>query len=189
MRILIVDDDKIALDLLENALNKVGYEITTAESGDEAVDKLKFGNYDLLITDLVMEGLDGIGVLKEAKKIDPEISVIVLTGHGNLESAIDALRLSADDYLLKPCNFDELFLRISYCHKTREMRKKIKLYEDILPICSVCKEIRDDTGKNPGEGKWMSIETYITKKTGVLMSHTLCHECGKNFFKIPLSTF
>ena len=156
-----------------------GYDITTAENGESAIAKLKEKRFDLVITDLIMEGLDGIQVLKQAKKSDPELPVIILTGYGDMTSAIDALRLGADDYLLKPSDVGELFFRVSGCLEKYELKRKIKLYEDILPICAVCKKIRDDTGKEPGKGEWMTVETYISRKTGVLFSHGYCKECAK----------
>ena len=177
--ILLVDDEEIILKSLGKDLKTEGYDITTAENGESAIAKLKEKRFDLVITDLIMEGLDGIQVLKQAKKSDPELPVIILTGYGDMTSAIDALRLGADDYLLKPSDVEELFFRVSGCLEKYELKRKIKLYEDILPICAVCKKIRDDTGKEPGKGEWMTVEGYINRKTGVHFSHGYCKECGK----------
>ena len=177
--ILLVDDEEIILKSLSRDLRTEGYDVITAENGESAIAELKNKDFDLVITDLMMEGLDGMQVLKQAKKSALDLPVIILTGYGKMSSAIDALRLGADDYMLKPCNVGELFFRVSNCLKKNELMKKIKLYEDILPICSVCKKIRDDTGKEHGKGEWMSVETYIKSKTGVLFSHGYCNECGK----------
>ncbi len=175
--ILLVDDELIILKSIAKDLKTKGYSVTTAENGINAIAKLQMRPYDLVITDFMMEGMDGIQVLKQAKKLYPEIPVIILTGYGDLTSAIDALRLGADDYLLKPCSINELLFRISRAEERYELRKKINLYENILPICSVCRKIRDDAGKEPGSGEWFSIEDYLARKTGILMSHGYCKEC------------
>jgi len=116
-------------------------------------------------------------VLKEARKLNPEVGAIILTGYGDMSSAIDALRLGADDYLLKPCNADELLLRTARCLEKREAFRKIQLYEKILPVCMYCKSIRDDTGTEPGKGKWLSMEKFIYTKSGTGISHTFCPKC------------
>jgi len=119
-QILLVDDEKIILNSLSRELKTNNFAVTTAESGEEAVAKLKSDTYDLVVTDLKMEGMDGIEVLKHAKQIRPDAAVIILTGHGDLNSAIDAVRFGADDYLLKPCDIDELLFRISNCLEKKE---------------------------------------------------------------------
>lgn len=175
--ILVVDDEDTIRRSLAVELRDVGYEVTTAASGEKAVLALRQGYFDLVISDMVMEGLDGIQVLKEAKHIDPEIAVILLTGFGDMNTAIDALRLQADDYLLKPCEIDELLFRVSGALEKADLRKKIKMYEDILPVCAVCKKIRDDSDKRRGERAWVPLDVYLSRKTGVKMSHGYCPEC------------
>lgn len=175
--ILLADDEEIIRKTISKELKAKGYDVATVEDGESAIALLKQERIDLVVTDLMMEGLDGIQVLKQAKKIDPELSVVILTGYGDMASAIDALRLGADDYMLKPCDTEELIFRISNCLEKQELKRKIKLYENILPICSVCKKIRDDASKEPGKGEWMTVEGYINRKTGVLFSHGYCKEC------------
>jgi len=116
-------------------------------------------------------------VFGEAKEVDTHICVIILTGFGDIGSAIDALRLGANDYLLKPCDNEELVLRINNCLEKQDLQKKIKMYEDILPICCYCKKIRDDSGKEPGSGKWLEVADYFHKKVGVSMTHGMCPQC------------
>ena len=178
-RILLVDDENSIRISLADELEDEGYSVTTAASGEEAFALLKENDFDLIITDLVMEGIGGIEVLKKAKTLDPIISVLILTGYGNLETAIAALRLGADDYLLKPCEIDELLLRVQRGLEKREMQKRIALYENIFPVCAGCKKIRDDDGRKPGSGEWLQMETYIMRKTGVQPSHGLCPECAE----------
>ncbi len=184
---MLVDDEKVILKTVARDLQAEGYAVLTAKSGEEAVSTLKRERVDLLITDLFMEGIDGIKVLQEAKKIDSELPTIILTGYGDMTSAIDALCLGADNYLLKPCDTDEILFRISKALERRHLKQRIKVYENILPVCSVCKKIRDDSGKQPGTGEWMSIEQYFAQRIGVKMSHGYCPDCyAMEYKKIKL---
>jgi len=178
-KILLVDDDHLILQSISSALEQEGYHVTTADSGEKAIGFIKENHFDLVLTDLVMDTIDGKRVLKEAKKKNPESIVIILTGYGDLISAIEALRLDADDYLLKPCEPEELSFRISSCLEKSELKRKVKAYETIVPICCECKSIRDDTGKEIGTGEWMPVEQYILTKSKIAVSPTYCPECIK----------
>lgn len=177
--ILLVDDDPFILKTIGPALEGKGYQVSTSDSGEHAIEMMAEKGFDLVITDLVMQSIDGIDVLKKAKEIDTEMMVILLTGFGDMSTAIDSLRLNADDYILKPCQPEDLYLRVSRCLEKLELKRKVKFYEDILPVCCVCKSIRDDTGKEPGTGKWMQMENYIRDKAGVGVTSTYCPECAK----------
>lgn len=178
-KILLVDDDLLILQSISSTLEHEGYRVTTAANGEAAIELMKESNFDLILTDLVMEPVDGIGVLKKAKEINPEIIVIILTGYGDLISAVEALRLDADDYLLKPCEPEELSFRISSCLEKLELKRKVKAYETIVPVCCECKSIRDDSGKEIGTGEWMSVEEYILTKSKIAISPTYCPACIK----------
>ena len=177
--ILLVDDDPIITAGTGSDLEEKGYEVTTADSGEKAIELLNKSSFDLVITDLVMAPIDGIGVLKKSKEINPEMMVIILTGFGDMTTAIDALRLDADDYMLKPCEPEEMYFRVSRCLDKLELKRKIKKYEDILPVCCVCKRIRDDRGREHGTGQWMSVEKYMRDKAKVDIASTYCPECAK----------
>lgn len=137
--ILLVDDEEIILNSFGMDLRKENYDVSLAICGKKAISLLNSNEFDLLVTDLSMPGLDGLQVLKEAKKMNSLTGVIILTGYGDMTSAIDALRLGADDYLLKPCDPDELIIRIERCLEKQEAFQKVKLYENILPVCMYCK--------------------------------------------------
>ncbi len=177
--ILLVDDDPYILTGIGQSLETEGYHITTAESGELALELLKETRFDLVITDLVMEKIDGIQVLKQAKEMNPDSMVIILTGYGDMTSAIDALRLNADDYMLKPCQPDEMSFRVGACLDKLDLSRKIRLYEQILPVCCVCRKIRDDEGRQPGTGKWMNVDNYLWKKAGLSVSSTYCPACAR----------
>jgi DNA-binding NtrC family response regulator len=177
--ILLVDDDPFILTGIGKDLEGEGYLVTTASSGEQALAWIEDNNFDLVITDLLMDRVDGIQVLKAAKAANPEAMVLILTGYGDMGSAIDALRLNADDYMLKPCEPDEMRIRVSRCFERLETNRRLKLYENILPVCCVCKKIRDDSGRPPGSGPWMSVEKYIWEKAGISPTSTYCPHCAE----------
>ena len=177
--ILLVDDDPAILEGTGQYLEEIGYEIKLASSGEMAIELLQTLPCELVITDLVMEKVNGIQVLKAAKELRPDTMGIVLTGFGDMTTAIEALRLGIDDYLLKPCSPEELELRVSRCFERLELNRKLKSYEKILPLCCVCKSIRDDSGREPGTGTWMALEEYVWRKAGLSPSSTYCPECAK----------
>ena len=107
-KILIVDDEQNILLYLSEALEDEGYEIVTKGSGKDAVTALETDIFDLLLVDLKLRDIDGLEVMREAKKRSPDTVVIMLTGHGSLESAMEAIRYGAFDYLLKPSTVQDL---------------------------------------------------------------------------------
>ena len=111
-RVLVVDDDPFALRSIAKMLQGERYQVVTAASGSEALELLKQGPIDLVLTDLKMPGVDGLEVLRLAREVAPQAGVLMLTGYAALESAIEALREGAYDYLVKPCSSDELKLKI-----------------------------------------------------------------------------
>ena len=106
--ILLVDDEESILISIGWALEKNNFLVTTAADGRKAIDELSARRYDLVVTDLFMPGVDGIGVLEQAKRLYPDTGVIILTGFGDISTAVQALKLGADDYLQKPCDMDDL---------------------------------------------------------------------------------
>ena len=179
--ILLVDDEAIIRKTLAGKLSDEGFTVLSADGGPSALAYLATTKISLVITDLMMEGMNGIQILEAVKANNPEIAVIILTGYGDLTSAIDALRLGADDYLLKPCDLNELLFRINRCLEKQSLRQMVQIYEDILPICLDCKKIRDDSNTEPGMGTWMPVDQYLTKKAGKNMSHGYCPDCGQRF--------
>ncbi len=181
--ILLVDDEQIVRESVGYDLKKIGYHVALAESGEQAVklltERTAETQFDLVITDLMMEGMSGIDVLKEAKKINPEIMVIILTGYGSLDTAIDSIREEVDDYILKPSKSKDFCFRVARCLDQLDFKRKIKIYETFLPVCSVCKKIRDDDGKEHGAGEWLTWEVYMRKKAKIDVSHGYCPECSE----------
>jgi len=124
--VLLVDDDPLILKLIGRYLELGGYRVRCHKSGKTAIECLKENIFDVVITDLAMEPVGGIEVLKQVKMLSPETRVIILTGYGDMESAIDAIRLKADDFILKPCEPDELYFRVDRCLDILELRRKVR---------------------------------------------------------------
>ena len=130
--ILLVDDDPFILKTIGRSLEGKGYRVTTADSGEKAIDLLHKSTFDIVITDLIMGNIDGFQVLKTGKGLKSEIIVIILTGYSDVTLAIDALRLGADDYLLKPCEPEEMYFRLENCLEKLEIKKRIWQAEEAL---------------------------------------------------------
>jgi DNA-binding NarL/FixJ family response regulator len=113
--ILLIDDEKFLLETVSDDLKESGYEVTTAVSGEEGLRSFEILQHDLVIIDLKMEGMDGLEVSRKIKQLNPKTPVMILTGYGSMETAIEALRLDVDDYILKPVNRDDLFEKIQIC--------------------------------------------------------------------------
>jgi DNA-binding NtrC family response regulator len=177
--LLLVDDDPFILEGIGEDLEVNGYQVTRAESGEIALALLESIDFDLVITDLIMDSTNGIQVLKKTKAHNPAIQVIILTGFGDVNSAISALRNQADDFLLKPCESQEMLFRVKNCLEKQEMTRKVSLYQKILPMCCVCKKIRDDSGRKPGTGNWIKIEKFIHEKADLDITSSYCPECAR----------
>jgi DNA-binding NtrC family response regulator len=111
-RLLLVDDEKEFVQALSERLALRDYDVAISLSGDEALEKIMRYNYDVVILDVAMPGVSGIDALREIKKMKPLTEVIMLTGHGTVEAAIEGMRLGAFDFLIKPCNTEDLDTKI-----------------------------------------------------------------------------
>ncbi len=118
-RVLVVDDETSARSGLQKLLDQEGYRVETAGDGARALEIARELAPDAVVTDLKMPGMDGVELLGELRKLDPELPVIVVTAFGDVSSAVDAMRAGADDYLTKPIDFDALSLAIARALKRR----------------------------------------------------------------------
>jgi DNA-binding NtrC family response regulator len=131
--VLLVDDEVEFLETLVKRLTKRGLNIRTAKSGAEALAIVREKGIDVTVLDVRMPGIDGIQTLREIKRLDPLIEVIMLTGHASIEVAIEGMELGALDYLMKPADIDDLFYKIQDAFKKRSIQqKKIKQLENLI---------------------------------------------------------
>jgi DNA-binding NtrC family response regulator len=111
-KVLIVDDEKVIRDSLELLLKEEGYKADTSADGEDALQKIKQEDYDIVITDIKMPKIDGIELMQQAKDISPNSFFIIMTAYASVNTAIEALRKGAYDYLIKPVEFDDVILRL-----------------------------------------------------------------------------
>jgi len=120
-RILLVDDDESLLRVTEKQLTDAGYEVTTAASGAAALDSFDAGAFDLVLTDVQMPGMDGLELLAEVKRRDPEAAVVVITAYGTVDTAVEAMKTGAVDFLEKPFRREVLLLAVEKALRFRSL--------------------------------------------------------------------
>lgn len=145
-RILVADDDEIALDVLSSLLSKEGYPVLTARDGIEAIAILRRDDsIGLVITDLRMPGADGLEVLRNTMRIDPDIAVVILTAYGTLDSALEAMEEGAFDYLTKPFKVQEILIIAARAFRRamllEERRELIRLLRDTYRDLEIIRSI------------------------------------------------
>ncbi len=128
MKLMVVDDEERFLSTTKKLLERRGYDVVTAPSGAEALEKIRGQNIHVVILDVKMPGMDGNATLKEIKRQFPLVEVIMLTGHATMESAIDGLKSGAIDYLMKPADIDEIILKAEEAFEKRQsLEEKIRV--------------------------------------------------------------
>ena len=155
-QILIVDDEAPIRLTMDALLRRRGYTVTTAESAEEALDLVHQHSFDLLLLDLKMPGLSGLDVAARARELQPEAAVIILTGHGSLETAIQGMHLGVFDYMLKTSSPQEVLARVTAAlDQQQEQRRKNQLYQTLH---SVLNQLQGD---QPEEPKPTTVESQI----------------------------
>jgi DNA-binding NtrC family response regulator len=125
--VLLVDDEEEFVQVLSERLKIRDYDVATSLSGEDALVKIKDRNFDVVILDVSMPGMDGITALREIKAIKPLTEVIMLTGRATVETAIDGMKLGAYDYIMKPCETEQLVSNINKAHqKKAEHEERIR---------------------------------------------------------------
>ncbi|MBA3027575.1 MAG: response regulator [Desulfobacteraceae bacterium] len=133
-KILLVDDEEVFASNMEKLLKDRGYWVKAVNSGNDALEVLEKQDFDVVVLDMKMHGLDGVSTLREIKKMGLFTQVLMLTGHGSIGTAKEALMLGAYDYLTKPCEIDELVEKIEGAWKEKDKNVKEELNENIKKI-------------------------------------------------------
>jgi DNA-binding NtrC family response regulator len=126
INVLIVDDEECIRDILSEYLNTFGFEVTCAENGKQALALFTQGQFDLVISDLMMQPMDGMELLAEIHKIDPDIIFMMVTGFPSIESAMAAIKNGAKDFISKPFNLDEIKLKIERALMEKSLLGRLK---------------------------------------------------------------
>jgi DNA-binding NtrC family response regulator len=127
--LLVVDDDVAFRQIMAGELSRLGYEVTAVGTGEEAIRQVVAGEPEVVLLDLRLPAMSGIETLKAIQAAAPATEVIMLTGHGSIDTAIEAIRIGAFDYVVKPCPLDELHIRIQRAMERRSLRQRANLLE------------------------------------------------------------
>lgn len=137
--LLIIDDEKSIRNVLKDILSNEGYTIEEAADGEEGLRKFKAGNFDTVLCDIKMPKLDGIEFLQKAKEVNPDVPIIIISGHGNIETAVDAVKKGAFDYIAKPPDLNRLLITIRNAldktilvKETKILKKKVSGVQSII---------------------------------------------------------
>ncbi|GEJ56435.1 GGDEF domain-containing response regulator [Anaeromyxobacter diazotrophicus] len=139
--VLLVDDERFARTVYSDYLRAAGYEVTVADSADAALTELGRRRYDLLITDVILPGADGLELLDEAKRLDPNIEAIVLTALDRVDPAVRAIKSGASDYLVKPVTPEALQIAVQRCLSARALLAENKALRAHLRLFEVCQRV------------------------------------------------
>jgi DNA-binding NtrC family response regulator len=122
--ILLVDDEAVFITNMSRLLTNRGYQVTTVKNGEEAIAALKQKPFDVMVLDLKMPVMDGITTLQQMKPLNVLTEVLILTGHGSMDTAFQAIEMGAYDYVTKPCEVAELVSKIEAAHGRKRVKEK-----------------------------------------------------------------
>jgi two-component system response regulator PilR (NtrC family) len=128
----IIDDEPVIRDVLTQLLTSEGYEVEISSSGEEALEKFPSQSFDVILLDLLMPGMDGIEVLRRIRRVDPLATVIIITAYGSVESAIEAMKIGAHDYVQKPFKHDDLLLTLAKAMERKRLQdENVRLKDEL----------------------------------------------------------
>jgi DNA-binding NtrC family response regulator len=147
LNLMLVDDEERFLATTAKLLARRGHRVATATNGKDALSALEKQDVEVVILDVKMPGMDGLAVLREIRLRFPLVGVIMLTGHGTIESAVDGMKLGAFDYVTKPCDIDELLAKAEEAAaRRRDMEDKIRQARLLTAIRSPRELVREADG-------------------------------------------
>ncbi|HMU47485.1 MAG TPA: sigma-54 dependent transcriptional regulator [Chitinophagaceae bacterium] len=153
-QILIIDDEKAIRKTLTEILSFEGYKIQEAADGEEGLKRFKESNYDLVLCDIKMPKMDGIEFLQKAGEVNPDVPIIMISGHGNIETAVEAVKKGAYDYISKPPDLNRLLITIrnamdksTLVTETKVLKRKVSKVQEMIGESSPIKKIKETIEK------------------------------------------
>lgn len=134
LKVLLVDDEVVFAENMSALLTTRGYRVTAVNNGQSAISALEEEDFDVVVLDLKMPGMDGIATMKEIKKLEIFTEILVLTGHGSIDTAMEAVKLGAYDYLTKPCEVEELVAKIEEARDKKENNERKDMNDKIQKV-------------------------------------------------------
>lgn len=167
-KVLVVDDEHHQRQILSQVAQQMGYEVVTAVAPEDALRLIRFGRFDVLLTDMSMPGMTGIQLLEAVTRHDPTVSVIVVTAHGTVETAVEAMKAGAEDFILKPVEFDALEMVLKRVFQKR----------------SLLRENQKLQGENEALKRDIGIRYHLTNALGVSAQSQKVMEKVKLYLKV-----
>jgi len=174
VKILAVEDDAVSRAVLRQALRKLGHEVIEAGDGESAWKLATQEQVRVVVSDWTMPQMDGLELcrrIRKAANTDYTYFILLTARDATGENQHAAANAGVDDFLTKPLDFDELWNRLRVAERILRYATQVRQLEEMLPICSYCKKIRDD------QNYWQQIEGYINERTGSEFSHSICPDC------------
>lgn len=200
-RVLVIEDEKSMRDVLKILLEEEAYEVTSASDGEEGIELIKRDIFDVVITDIKMPKVNGFGVLKKAKEISPNTIVIMITAFGTTESAIEAMKQGAYDYINKPFKIDEIRLVVKKAFEKKRLREELSFLREKIQSSFRLENI---IGKSPKMQELFKLITRVAQSHSTVLItgesgtgkelvaaalHNLSPRKNKNFVTINCATF
>jgi phosphoserine phosphatase RsbU/P len=179
IKVMVVEDDLVSRRILETSLEKSGYEVVLASDGQQAWKLFDQNPVRLIVSDWMMPELDGLALCKKIRE-RPQTDYsyfILLTARSGKENYHLAMESGIDDFLSKPLDREELSIRMHVAERILGYTARIMQLETLLPICSYCKNIRDESDS------WRPVEEYINRQTHAELSHGICPSCYETRMK------
>ena len=153
-RILIIDDERTIRNTLSEILQHEGYKVEVAENGEEGFEKFKKNSYDVVLCDIKMPRMDGMEFLEKSREVNPDVPLIMISGHGNIETAVEAVKKGAYDYISKPPDLNRLLITLrnatdktTLVSETRTLKRKISKVQEMIGESEPIKKIKDTISK------------------------------------------
>ncbi len=130
--VMVVDDEENIREVLSNYLTSLGYYVVTAKDGTDALEKFKPGHFDLIISDLLMPNVDGLELLRRIREQDKEVVFLMITGYPSIETAVEAIKQGAYDYITKPFHMEDVKLRIERAFEKKNLKERLSTVQGFV---------------------------------------------------------